>query len=73
MHIPQATVQAALGALALDEVESQDLGTGKQQWAEDILTVTVLAIVLTAPLGAAAISYFGPRLLEREEPAKPAV
>lgn len=54
-YIPKATVQAAIGAIPLSMgVESGDL----------ILSLAVLSIILTAPLGAIAIKATGHRLLE---------
>ncbi|WP_353095957.1 cation:proton antiporter [Tissierella praeacuta] len=53
-YIPKATVQAAIGAIPLSlGVESGDL----------ILSIAVLSIVLTAPLGAIGISLSGEKLL----------
>ncbi len=51
-YLPKATVQAAIGAIPL----AMGLGSG-----ETILAVAVLAIILTAPLGALGIelSYKG--------------
>lgn len=55
-YIPKATVQAAIGATPLSMgVESGDL----------ILSLAVLSIIITAPLGAIAIKVSGHRLLER--------
>ena len=54
-YIPKATVQAAIGAIPLSMgVESGDL----------ILSLAVLAIIITAPLGAIAIKASGHRLME---------
>lgn len=54
-YIPKATVQAAIGGIPLAMgVESGDL----------ILSLAVLSIIITAPLGAIAIKVSGPRLLE---------
>lgn len=54
-YIPKATVQAAIGAIPLSMgVESGDL----------ILSLAVLSIIITAPLGAIAIKVSGTRLLE---------
>jgi NhaP-type Na+/H+ or K+/H+ antiporter len=47
-YTPKATVQAAVGGLPL----AAGLGCG-----EIVLTVSVIAILLTAPLGAFAIDY----------------
>lgn len=55
-YLPKATVQAAIGAVPLSMgIESGDL----------ILSLAVLSIVLTAPLGAIAIQLTGERLLAR--------
>ena len=54
-NIPKATVQAAIGAVPLSMgVASGDL----------ILSLAVLSIIITAPLGAIAIRASGKRLLE---------
>ena len=57
-YTPKATVQAAIGGIPL----SLGLACG-----DTVLTVAVLAIVLTAPLGAFAIDLSYNRLLKREE------
>lgn len=53
-NVPKATVQAAVGGLPL----AMGVAGG-----EVILAVAVLSIILTAPLGAAAIPLAAPRLL----------
>ena len=55
-YTPKATVQAAIGGIPL----SMGLSCG-----ETVLTVAVLAIVLTAPLGAFAIDLMYGRLLKK--------
>ena len=57
-YTPKATVQAAIGGIPL----AMGLSCG-----ETVLTVAVLAIVLTAPLGAFAIDFSYKKLLEKEE------
>ena len=57
-YTPKATVQAAIGGIPL----AMGLACG-----ETVLTVAVLAIVLTAPLGAFAIDFSYKKLLEKEE------
>lgn len=57
-YLPKATVQAALGAVALE----RGLPYGDQ-----ILAYAVLAIVITAPLGLIGINLFGPKLLKKEK------
>ena len=73
--LPKATVQAALGPIFLDNVlrfeESKfDQLGNREEWigmGNDILTLAVLSILITAPLGAVSILALGPRLLERDE------
>ena len=57
-YTPKATVQAAIGGIPL----SLGLACG-----DTVLTVAVLAIVLTAPLGSFAIDLSYKKLLNREE------
>ncbi|MGL1901295.1 MAG: cation:proton antiporter [Fibrobacterales bacterium] len=56
-YTPKATVQAAIGAIPL----SMGIPSG-----ELILALAVLSIIITAPLGAIAISISAPYLLEKE-------
>ncbi|MFI3365420.1 hypothetical protein U2426_28180, partial [Klebsiella pneumoniae] len=57
-YLPKATVQAAIGAIPL----AMGLGSG-----ETILAVAVLAIILTAPLGALGIELSYKRLLQKQQ------
>ncbi len=59
-YIPKATVQAALGGVAL----SAGLPEG-----QTILALAVLAILFTAPLGLIGIRWGGKHLLMQDEPA----
>uniref|UniRef100_H3CYY8 Solute carrier family 9 member B2 n=1 Tax=Tetraodon nigroviridis TaxID=99883 RepID=H3CYY8_TETNG len=62
--MPKATVQAAIGSTALDMARSKkDLQL--QKYGMDVLTVAVLAILLTAPVGALVIGLAGPHLLRK--------
>ncbi len=54
-YVPKATVQAAIGAVPL----AAGVASG-----EVILAVAVLSILLTAPLGAVGIMFFGERILD---------
>jgi solute carrier family 9B (sodium/hydrogen exchanger), member 1/2 len=63
--IPKATVQAAIGALALDLARQYDAGPQAELYGTQIVTIAVLAILATAPVGALAIAWSGPRWLER--------
>lgn len=63
--IPKATVQAAVGSIALDmarETGNKDL----IKLGTNVLNIAVLSIVVTAPLGTILISILAPRLLSKE-------
>jgi len=62
-YLPKATVQAAIGAAPIAAMTAAGMDTGPGQ---TILAVAVLSILLTAPLGAWAISIAGDRWLEFE-------
>lgn len=55
-YLPKATVQAALGAVALEK---------GLPYGEEILAYAVMAIIVTAPLGLIGINIFGSKLLEK--------
>lgn len=57
-YLPKATVQAALGGVAL----SAGLPEGNT-----VLAIAVVAILFTAPLGLLGINFFGKRLLDEGE------
>ena len=57
-YLPKATVQAAIGGIPL---------AAGVVGGELILAIAVLAIMLTAPLGAILINTLGPKLLEKEQ------
>lgn len=61
----KASVQAALGPVALRNLKPDD---PDRVWAEMILMLCILSIVLTAPVGAVIISIAGPRLLTKTKP-----
>ena len=56
-YTPKATVQAAIGAIPL----SMGLACGNL-----VLTVAVLSILITAPLGAICVDRLYQRLLKKE-------
>lgn len=58
----KATVQAALGPVALKHLSDTD---PDRKYAEIVLMVCILSIVLTAPTGAILISITGKKLLTR--------
>ncbi len=57
-YLPKATVQAAIGGVPL----AMGMACGQQ-----VLSVAVIAILVTAPIGAALIEAFGRRWLKAEE------
>ncbi|XP_015610282.1 sodium/hydrogen exchanger 9B2 [Cephus cinctus] len=59
----KATVQAALGPVALDIVASTN--SEQVRYAEMVLMLSVLSILLTAPAGAIIITLSGPKLLTK--------
>jgi len=59
-YMPKATVQAAIGSIPL----ALGLSCGKI-----VLTVAVLAILITAPLGAFGVDISYKKLLEKDNPA----
>ena len=65
--IPKATVQAAIGALALDLARQSEAGPQAELYGTQVVTVAVLAIIVTAPIGALAIAWSGPRWLQRQQ------
>ncbi len=63
--LPKATVQAAIGPIALDFVQEENLKD--KELATLVLTIAVLSILITAPLGAIAIAITGPKLLNKSQ------
>lgn len=65
--LPKATVQAALGSVPLDNARSK--GTEEEiMFGRTVLTLAVLSILLTAPLGAAVTNLLATRLLTDDKP-----
>ncbi|KAJ8407491.1 hypothetical protein AAFF_G00273480 [Aldrovandia affinis] len=62
--VPKATVQAAIGSTALDIARAKK-DADMEKYGMDVLTVAVLAIIFTAPIGALVIGLTGPRLLQK--------
>ncbi|KAM7538941.1 hypothetical protein Aperf_G00000057574 [Anoplocephala perfoliata] len=70
--IPKATVQAAIGPLALDSARR----TGNPdfiEWGEEIITLAALSIILTAPTAAFLIPIVAPHLLQQHDPEQASV
>ncbi len=65
--LPKATVQAAVGALALDLARLHQPGTQAEVYGLQVLTLAVLAIICTAPIGALAIAWSGPHWLTQSD------
>ncbi|XP_042203390.1 sodium/hydrogen exchanger 9B2-like [Homarus americanus] len=66
--LPKATVQAAIGSQALDYVRQHDGEKVDLIRGQQIVTIAVMVILVTAPLGAAAIKLTGPRFLAKKLP-----
>ncbi|KAM9237236.1 sodium/hydrogen exchanger 9B2-like [Dugong dugon] len=64
--LPKATIQAALGSVALDTARVYG-DTLLEDYGMDVLTVAFLAILITAPIGHLLIGFLGPRLLQKAE------
>lgn len=62
--MPKATVQAAIGSTALDMARKKG-DTTLEGYGMNVLTVAVLSILITAPIGAILIGLCGPYLLQR--------
>ncbi|KAK7582286.1 hypothetical protein V9T40_013731 [Parthenolecanium corni] len=64
--LPKATVQATLGPIALGLATKNNVFAAIPL-AENVLTIAVLSILLTAPVGAIGIALGGPRLLSKDD------
>jgi len=67
---PKATVQAALCSLPLTMIRKSYYGNESNsilvEWGSIIQSTSILAIIITAPIGLLAIQFLGPYLLSRE-------
>lgn len=63
-------LQAAIGPVALDIAKQRGAGEDVQLLATYVLTIAVISILLTAPLGAVGIALSGPKLLNRVDRKK---
>ena len=71
--LPKATVQAAVGGQAIDDARKLTPGDGLtlddiehyKGLGLKVLTISVLAILITAPIGAIAIKLSAPSLLQK--------
>jgi NhaP-type Na+/H+ or K+/H+ antiporter len=64
--LPKATVQAAVGGTALDLMVERGYGEEAEERGRLVLMLSVLVILLTAPVGALGISLLGPRWLPHD-------
>ena len=71
--MPKATVQAAVGSIALDRAIELGLDEIEEGRARLVLTLSVLVILITAPIGAIAIATLGPRWLTKEDLSRQSV
>ena len=62
--IPKATVQAAVGSIALDLAREAN-NSNYIALATNVINIAVLSIVVTAPLGTILISLLAPKLLTK--------
>ena len=66
--LPKATVQAALASVPLELIEEYKKDDADYLgWGEDIVTVAVVSIILTAPAGVFIINNLGPRWLTNDK------
>ncbi|XP_047741012.1 sodium/hydrogen exchanger 9B2-like [Hyalella azteca] len=63
--LPKATIQAAIGSTALDYAVRIGAEETEIALAKKVLTIAVLVILISAPIGAIAIMTSAPRLLQR--------
>jgi len=68
--LPKATVQAAIGGVALDRARQVSADDHVMKLANQVLAISVLSIMITAPLGALFIGITGPKLLRRNNDNK---
>ncbi len=65
-YLPKATVQAAIGAVPLTMIQAGAMESVPEDVGKLILSIAVLSIVVTAPLGAIGIRLGGPLLLHKD-------
>lgn len=68
--MPKATVQAALCSLPLSTIKEKLSGSSNFDelivFGEIIMTISTLAIIITAPIGLLSIQYLGPLFLTKQ-------
>ena len=64
--LPKATVQAAIGSVALDTATNET----EIYYSKIVLYIAVFSILITAPMGAILINLTGTRLVRRDDPVE---
>ncbi|TNN06996.1 Sodium/hydrogen exchanger 9B2 [Schistosoma japonicum] len=64
--LPKATVQAAVGPVALDTARRLNSNAEIIGWGEQVVTLAAIAILITAPLGAILMPLTAPYLLHQD-------
>ena len=64
--LPKATVQAAVGGSALDLMRERSHGAEAEERGSLVLVLSVVIILLTAPVGALGIALAGPAWLSHD-------
>ncbi|CAG0882127.1 unnamed protein product [Darwinula stevensoni] len=71
---PKATVQAAIGLTALDTAEAMSNPNPQHiEWGREILTIAVMSILVSAPIGGIFIECCASKLLEKSKGAPTAL
>lgn len=64
--IPKATVQASLCSIFLTDAKAKKLNSVYIEYGNIILTSSILAILITAPIGSILMNTLGPILLPKD-------
>nr|CAH8824352.1 unnamed protein product [Trichobilharzia regenti] len=64
--LPKATVQAAIGPVALDTARQSNVSAEIIGYGEQVVTLAALSILITAPLGAVLMPLTAPYLLHQD-------
>ncbi|CAH8437053.1 unnamed protein product [Schistosoma turkestanicum] len=64
--LPKATVQAAVGPVALDTARQLNSNAEIIGWGEQVVTLAAISILITAPLGAILMPLTAPYLLRQD-------
>ncbi|CAH8436665.1 unnamed protein product [Schistosoma intercalatum] len=64
--LPKATVQAAVGPVALDTARQLNSNAEIIDWGEQVVTLAAISILITAPIGAILMPLTAPYLLRQD-------